>query len=437
LPSSVTVSVSGGTPYDWTDTPSDFTDPRGLQAIPPGGGSGGQGRSPSAWYGSTITIDVSVKDGLAHQMALYAVDFDNTLRTETISLVDANTNAVLDTRSLTSNFHNGAYLVWNVTGHVLIKVNYTGPTGQYYSNAVVSGLFFHSFTGKTAPTVTLTSPTAGVVSGTATLTANAASTAGLASVRFQLDGADLGATLPASANGNYSGHWVTTAATGQHTLTAIATDVNSQTTTSAPVVVTVSNGAPPAASATFVTTDTTTSGNWGHTYGTDGYMIPNDVLNPASYATTALTAQGAASTTVLTYTYADSASGANTHPEALLVSPTSTNRIASAFYVATAYPTNTGVMSIDLNMIDYQKHQVALYFLDYAGSSRIEQVQILDASTNAPLDTPRQISFFTLGWYLTWNIQGHVIVKITDVMPDAQHAPNTVTLNGIFFDPAH
>jgi hypothetical protein len=49
--------------------------------------------------------------------------------------VDANTGAVLDTRNL-SNFTNGIYLIWNLSGHV--KVNVTLISG---SNAVVSGVF--------------------------------------------------------------------------------------------------------------------------------------------------------------------------------------------------------------------------------------------------------------------------------------------------------
>jgi len=64
------------------------------------------------------------------------VDWDARGRTETIQVVDANTNAVLDTRAL-SSFSNGVYLVWNLSGHIKINVMWTGGT-----NAVVSGVFF-------------------------------------------------------------------------------------------------------------------------------------------------------------------------------------------------------------------------------------------------------------------------------------------------------
>src|SRR5260370_30364441 len=85
----------------------------------------------------TFSIDVNLTDGNSHRFALYAVDFDTSARRETIQVVDANTNAVLDTRTL-SSFSNGVYLVWNVSGHVKINVIWTGGF-----NAVVSGVFFN------------------------------------------------------------------------------------------------------------------------------------------------------------------------------------------------------------------------------------------------------------------------------------------------------
>jgi hypothetical protein len=64
------------------------------------------------------------------------VDWDSTSRAETISILDASTNAVLDTETF-SSFHNGEYAEWDVQGHVLIQVTKTGG-----ANAVVSGIFF-------------------------------------------------------------------------------------------------------------------------------------------------------------------------------------------------------------------------------------------------------------------------------------------------------
>jgi hypothetical protein len=51
--------------------------------------------------------------------------------------LDPNGN-VLNTQSLTSSFNGGVYLVWNVTGHVKLRVTLTAG-----ANPVASGLFFH------------------------------------------------------------------------------------------------------------------------------------------------------------------------------------------------------------------------------------------------------------------------------------------------------
>ena len=61
-----------------------------------------------------------------------------TNRAQTIDVLDANTNTVLDTRNL-SSFANGAYVVWNIKGHVKFRLTNTAGTA---ANAVLSGLFF-------------------------------------------------------------------------------------------------------------------------------------------------------------------------------------------------------------------------------------------------------------------------------------------------------
>ncbi len=92
----------------------------------------------------------------------------------------------------------------------------------------------------TPPTVSITAPASGAtVSGTVSVTANASDNVGVASVQFQLDGANLGALDTASP---YSVSWNTTTATnGSHTLTAIAKDAAGNSTTSTAVTVTVNN----------------------------------------------------------------------------------------------------------------------------------------------------------------------------------------------------
>src|SRR4029078_8722614 len=91
----------------------------------------------------------------------------------------------------------------------------------------------------TAPTVSITGPAAGSVSGTANVVASAADDFGVAGVQFLLDGAPLGAEHTTAP---YELAWdTTTVANGAHTLTAVARDAAGHATTSAAHSVTVTN----------------------------------------------------------------------------------------------------------------------------------------------------------------------------------------------------
>jgi VCBS repeat-containing protein len=127
LPSYATVNIAGASTYTWAASTADT---RALENPP-----SGPARSARTWYGSGFTIDVNLSDGQAHDLALYAVDWDNQGRQEQIQVIDPATGKVLDTESLAS-FSGGAYLQWKVSGHVQIRV-----TRLAGNNAVLSGLF--------------------------------------------------------------------------------------------------------------------------------------------------------------------------------------------------------------------------------------------------------------------------------------------------------
>jgi hypothetical protein len=97
----------------------------------------GSSRIAATWYetAGSFTMDLPITDGASHQLALYLLDWDVQGRAETITITDATTGAVLDTRSA-SSFVKGAYLVWKVSGHV--QVTFKRNAGV---NAVVSGVF--------------------------------------------------------------------------------------------------------------------------------------------------------------------------------------------------------------------------------------------------------------------------------------------------------
>jgi hypothetical protein len=155
VPSYAQLTVSGAQTFTWS---GGTTDPRALQY--PSGAS----RIAATCYGSSFNFDLNFTDSKTHQVALYAMDYDNSARAETISIVDSGTGLVLDSRSL-SGFSGGKYLVWNLQGHVILKVVQTGGP-----NAVVSGLFFAG-TAQTAPAILNVSSNAATLTGVAGISA--------------------------------------------------------------------------------------------------------------------------------------------------------------------------------------------------------------------------------------------------------------------------
>ncbi len=116
-------TLTGANAYTWS---ASTDDPRALQR--PNGG-----RVMAAWYGPAFSIDIAIADGMSQQVALYMVDYDSPSRIQTVEAVDE-TGRILDSRTV-SNFSNGSYLVWTLTGHVRLRVTSIGGV-----NAVVSGV---------------------------------------------------------------------------------------------------------------------------------------------------------------------------------------------------------------------------------------------------------------------------------------------------------
>ena len=111
-------------------------DVRGLQY--PNDDSQMPGYWSVAGTGKYMIFDVNLTDGLTHRVAVYCASWNNTSWAETVDILDAayTNNTLLDTRSMTS-FGAGKYLVWNLQGHVKIRVSSTTS-----GSAAVSGIFF-------------------------------------------------------------------------------------------------------------------------------------------------------------------------------------------------------------------------------------------------------------------------------------------------------
>ena len=153
---------------------------------------------------------------------------------------------------------------------------------------------------------------------------------------------------------------------------------------------------PQGGSATFLATDTTTQGSWKGVYGADGYNVINNQASYPSYATVTPSGQSAS-------TWA-----ASTSDVRALQKAAAADRIAATWYASGS------TFSVDVNLTDGKAHEVSLYGLDWDSTTRSETIQVLDAATEAVLDT-RSLSSFHNGTYLSWNISGHVVFQFTKV----------------------
>jgi hypothetical protein len=381
-PSYVTVTPSDVNATTWAGS---TTDVRALLKA-----ASGTDRIAATWYTSSSPIDIDMvfNDGLQHRVAVYCLDWDSTTRAERIDILDAN-GVVLNTQQV-SNFHNGQYLVWQLSGHVQIRV-----TNTVGANGVISGLFFDSGAATVAVSVSPAS---------ATLTANGQQQF-TAAVRATNNTAVTWSMNPSVGTLTTSGLYTAPATiSSAQTITITATSV-ADPTKSANATVTLSTATN---SATFVTLDTTTEGNWKGVYGADGYNVINDTVAYPSYVTA--TPSGVNATTW---------AGSTTDVRALLKATSSTDRIAATWYAGSSF-------LIDMVFNDGLQHQLAIYCLDWDSTTRAERIDILDA--NGVLLNTQNVSNFHNGQYLVWQLSGHVQIRVTDT------AGGNGVISGLFFN---
>jgi hypothetical protein len=390
LPAYAQVSVTGAETYVWEPT---TLDARALQR--PGNQTE---RIASQLYSLThFTFDVRLGDGQPHWIALYCLDYDFAGREQTVDVIEAATGARLDSRILT-NFSGGVYLVWQVTGHVQVRVAkelYIGP------NATASGLFLGP--PSDLPSVTLTSPANGSsFAAPANITVNATATTptgSISKVEFFQGSTKLGEDLTSP----YSFAWSNVSA-GAYVVTAKATTNGGATGVSAPAQVLVASGT---AGASFVRSDSTTQGNWRTAYGAEGYGIVGDASSYPPYAQVVTTGN-------VSYVWDTAPTDVRALQRAV-----GSGRVAATWVADTTF-------DIDVNVTDGQVHQVAIYCMDWDSTERVQRIDVLNAVTGAVLDT-RTISAFSAGRYLVWNVSGGVTIRVTRV------GPYNAIVEGIFF----
>ena len=130
-PGYATVGFTGVLTYTWAGQTAEA---RALQSAP--GAATGIASAYTQYAGQGFSINVGINDGGTHKVSLYLLDWDGFTRNQTITILDAATNTVLDTQTF-SGFHNGVYAVWNLKGNVVVRVT---PNGG--GSPAVSGIFF-------------------------------------------------------------------------------------------------------------------------------------------------------------------------------------------------------------------------------------------------------------------------------------------------------
>jgi hypothetical protein len=230
--------------------------------------------------GATVSATISVTATASSTIGIASVQF----------LVDGVNNGAADTTAPyslslnTTTLSNGAHTLKAVASDTANTKTTSAGVSITVNN-----------TSTAPPTVSITAPTNGAtVSGTVSVTANASSTIGVASVQFLLDGAALN---PVDTTTPYQTSWDSTQATnGTHTLAAQAKDTAGTTTTSATISVDVSNSTtqpPPAPSDTLTIFETTGTAQVNQPVSVSRAFVQGEILNyaQASIGGTALLTQ--------------------------------------------------------------------------------------------------------------------------------------------------
>ena len=104
-------------------------------------------------------------------------------------------------------------------------------------------------------------------------------------------------------------------------------------------------------------------------------------------------------------------------PKGLEKPPALATRFSATWY-------DSDVLTLDLNFEDFKTHRIAIYFIDWDSGGRKQTVELLDNSQ--PLDK-QNLSDFSGGQYLIWDVSGQVRVSVT------RTAEANAVMSGIFF----
>lgn len=226
-PSYASVALSGASTWVWNYNTMDIA---AVQKIY------GTDRIAACWYApSTYSMNINLTDGQTHRLAIYCLDWDQMGRQQTVTITDASTGAVLNSRTLTE-FKSGVWLVWDVKGRVNLTIR------SSVGNGVASGIYFGPGGANPNPVqqvaTPVINPAGGSFSGPTTVTISTP-TAG-ATIRYTVNG-----TTPTSSSAVYTGPF-TPSTTTTIKAKAFATGMTDSAVTTA--TINISNPTPPPSS---------------------------------------------------------------------------------------------------------------------------------------------------------------------------------------------
>jgi hypothetical protein len=352
--------------------------------------------SATAWRADgALNLFYSPGNEVPHRLTLFFAPHENAGPLK-VTFRDAGTGAKV-AEQIVTNFEAGLFHSWAVRGQLAIEIEST--LGQA---AHLTGVFLDTL----APPVVRLDPIESVIMLPSTILLKAEAHAEgreITRVEFWDGSTKIGEDTAAP----YELTWTNPLA-GEHTIIAWAVGEFGLGMYSEPIYLRCTL---PSASVTFVGEDRSTRGEWIGPYGNIGQVIPAGWTN--------LPPQLTVEADALTWVFGFPTSV----PGSLRVTLDSDELFAGCYFVNADVP-----LTMQISALDAHPTRLSLYFHDWLGPGRAEQIQILDAATAETLDT-REITSFTEGAYLTWNIRGQVRVVIR-----SRNDYNTI-VSAIFFDP--
>jgi len=179
--------------------------------------------------------------------------------------------------------------------------------------------------------------------------------------------------------------------------------------------------------AVFAGEDTTTHGNWGGVYGSEGYILCAYQEREGEFTDLQVLPEYVSNVSYNLQKSVQWASGIEDERAASAGPGNGYPRNAGAIHTQDPLAT-LQTMTVDIELKGEDEHEFSLYFVDWNDSGRRTAVEMFDLETRRLIAPIRIVRDYTEGKYLTYRYHRPVRFRINHV-----RGPNAV-LNGIFFD---